>query len=145
MNFLRMASILSDVFLAHRLPEDVGLAQGKAAHFLRDAHHLLLVHDHAVGDPEDLLDERVLVLHLFPAVLAMDVDRDFFHGAGPVQRIHGDEVVDTLGLELAQVVLHALRFELEHAHGFALCQQRHGFLVAVGQLPQVDAQARRCP
>ena len=68
---------------------------------------------------------RVLVFDFFPAVLAVDVYRDIVHGAGPVERVHGNKIVHAVGLELAQIVLHALRFELEHAHGFAPAKSSH--------------------
>ena len=49
------------------------------------------------------------------AVLAVDVGRDVVHRAGAIERHHGDDVLEAVGLQPLQAVAHARAFELEHA------------------------------
>ena len=81
------------------------------------------------------------VLRLLDAVLAVDVARDVVHRARPVQRVHRDDVVEAVGLELAQVVVHAAGFELEHADGLAAAEQLEGLLVVERQLRELERRA----
>ena len=53
------------------------------------------------------------------AVLALDEFGNVFHWAGAVEGVHGYEVLEHRGLELAKVALHAGTFELEGADGGA--------------------------
>ena len=52
------------LFLPHGLAQHVGFAQREAGERLRDAHHLFLVGDDAIGVGEDRLELLDLVGHL---------------------------------------------------------------------------------
>ena len=54
------------------------------------------------------------------AVLAIDVRRDVVHGARAIERHHGDDVFEAVGLEALQALAHARTFELEHARRIGL-------------------------
>src|SRR5436309_1896266 len=94
------------VLLAHGAAEDVGLAYGEARHLGGDLHDLFLVHHDPVRLPRELLHGGVLVRDLGPAVLALDEVGNELHRAGSVERDHGDEVFELLGLETAERVAH---------------------------------------
>ena len=100
--------------LAHRLPQVVGLAHREPGHVGGDLEHLLLVDHDPVGLLQVLLHDRVLVRRLHPPVAPRDEVGDHLHRAGPVQRHHGDDVLQPLGPELPEGVAHARRLELEH-------------------------------
>jgi hypothetical protein len=51
------------------------------------------------------------------AVFALDEGGDVFQRTRPVQRVHGDEVAELVGLQFTQVLLHPRAFELEGAVG----------------------------
>jgi hypothetical protein len=99
--------------LAHGAAQEVGLAQAVARQHLGDLHHLLLIDDDAVGLLEDRLDHRVQVVGLFLALLAGDEARNIVHRAGAVERHDGDDVLDAVGMHLAQHIAHAGAFQLE--------------------------------
>ena len=109
------------VFLPHGLAQHVGLPHREAGERLRDAHHLFLVRDDAVGVGQDRLELLDLVGHLDLAVLARDevVHHAAAQRAGPVQRVQRDQIVEPLRLGLAQNVAHARALELEDAVGRA--------------------------
>ena len=112
---------LLGLLLAHRPAHEVGAAEREAGQLLRGHHDLLLVDEHAVGLAEDVLEQRVRVLDLAPAVLALDelVDHAALERARAVQRHGGDDVLEHVGLELLQQLLEPRGFELEHASGLA--------------------------
>ena len=62
------------------------------------------------------------------AVLALDevVDHARLQRAGAEQRDQRDDVFEAVGLQAADQVLHAARFELEHRRGLAALQQLVG-------------------
>ena len=116
------------ILLAHCAPQQVRPAQGVAADDLGNLHHLFLVDDHAVGWGEAGLQVRMEIVDGLLALLAQD---EIVHHAGtqrpwPVQREHGDDVLEAVGLELGQQLLHALRFKLEHRRGIGLLQHLVG-------------------
>ncbi len=76
------------------------------------------------------------------AVLAVDVGRDVVHGAGAIERHHGDDVLEAVGPEPLQALAHARAFELEHARRIGLGQKLVGFLVVERQLEQIDPRCR---
>ena len=124
--------------LAHCPAQLVRGAQGEPAHLGGDLHHLLLVHHHAVGLFQDRLEQRVMVLDPDPALLAVDEIIDHLHRPGAVERVHGDNVADRLRLELAQVLAHPRRLELEDAHSFAVGENLESFRISKLQVVQVD-------
>ena len=97
----------------------------EAGQHRRDAHDLFLVGDDAVGVREDRRELRQLVLDLGLPLLARDVvvHHPALERAGPVERVERDEVVEPLGLGLAQQLAHARALELEHAVGLAVARR----------------------
>ena len=104
--------------LAHGTAQQVGAAQRIAAQHLRDLHDLLLVDHDAVGLLQDPFEQRMQVVRLLLAVLALDVARDVLHRARPIERHDGDDVLEAVGLQAAQHVAHAVAFQLEHARPY---------------------------
>ena len=127
--------------LAHRAAQQIGAAQRVAGELAGDLHHLLLVDDDAIGLLEDRLEQRVQIFGLLDAVLAVDVARDVVHRTRPIERVHRDDVVEAVGLELAQRVAHAAGFQLEHAGGLAPAEQIEGGLVVERQPGQLERRA----
>ena len=127
------------LFLAHGPPQHIGGAQGKAAQGLHDLHHLLLIEDDAVGLGQDGFQQRMLVGGLFPVAAGYVI---LHHTAaqrpGPVEGHHGDDVLETGGLEVPQVLLHALAFQLEHGVGVAGGEHLEGLRIVQGDVVQVD-------
>ena len=70
--------------------------------------------------------------------LALGVDRDLVHRAGPVERAERDEVVELVGADLLERVAHALGLELEHPDRVAAGEHLVGLRV-------VERQRRSCP
>ena len=116
------------VLLPHRLAQHVGLAEREAGEHVRDAHHLFLIRDDAVGLGENRLELRQLVLDLGLALLARDevVHHAAAQRARPVQRVQRDEVLEPLRLGLAQDVAHAAALELEDAVGLPVLEDLIG-------------------
>ena len=110
--------------LAHGAAEQIGLAEREAGQDLRDLHHLLLVDDHAIGLFQDRLDRGMQIVGLLAPVLAVDVAVDVVHRPRPIEGDDGDDVLEAVGLQLAQGVAHARTFELEHADRIAARQER---------------------
>ena len=101
------------LLLSHRLAQRVGLSPGKAGQLLRQQHDLLLIDRNAVRVLQILLHVGYLVRDGLQTVLAGDEVRNIFHRTGPVQRVHRDQVLETVRLQVAQVFFHAGRLELE--------------------------------
>ena len=74
------------------------------------------------------------------AVLARDevIDHARLQRTGTEQRHQRDHVLEAVGLEAADEVLHAARFELEHGGGEARLHQREGRRVIHGQGRHVE-------
>ena len=105
-----------------------------------DAHDLFLVGDDAVGVRQDRRELRELVLDLGLPLLARDVvvDHPALERTGPVERVERDEVVEALGLGLAQQLAHARALELEHAVGLAVAEELVGLRVVERDRVDVD-------
>ena len=125
---------IQDVYLllAHGLAELVGLAFGEAGQSLGQQHHLLLVHGDAVGILQELLHLRKVVLDGLFAQLAGHEIRDVIHRPGPVEGVHGDEVLEAGGTQLLEPGFHAFRFELEHGSSVSTAVEFIGGLVVDG-------------
>ena len=120
---------LLHLLLAHDAAQDVGLAERVAGEDLGHLHDLLLVDDNAVGALQDVDEVGVRILDRLWIGLPFDVVRDELHGAGPVEGVQGDQVLDVVRVGLAQDVLHAAGLELEHHHRVAGLQHPEGVLV----------------
>jgi hypothetical protein len=115
-----------DLLLAHRLAQDVGLAEREAGERRGDLHHLLLVDHDAVGLFQDRLERRVLVGDARLAVPALDEVVDHLHRPGTVERVERRQVLEAVGLEALQDVAHAVRLELEEPARLARREQLVG-------------------
>ena len=118
---LALLGHLLGLFLAHCAAQQIRAAEGVAGQFLGDLHDLLLVQDHAIGGLEDGFQGRVRILDLGAAMLAVDeiVHHAGLQRAGAEQRHQGHDILEAVGLEAADQLLHAARFELEHRRGLA--------------------------
>ena len=121
--------------LAHGAAQQIGAAERVAGQHLRDLHHLLLVDHDAEGLLQDAFERRMQIVGLLLAVLAGDVVGDVVHRARAIERDQGDDVLEAVGLQLAQHVAHARTFELEHADRLAAAEHLVG-------LPVVERNAR---
>ena len=119
---------LFNVLLAHRAAQYIRAAQRVAADDLRDLHHLLLVHDHAVSRLERDFQFGMEIIRLRLAMFA--VDEVFHHArfqrAGTKQRDQRDDIFEGVGLQPLDQILHAARFKLEYRSGVAGLQQLVG-------------------
>ena len=112
------------LLLAHRLPQRVGLTLGKASELLAEQHHLLLIYGDAVGLGQVFLTCCEVVSDWLLPMFTAHESRDVLQRAGPVERVHGDQVGELRGLELLEVALHAYRLILEDAHRLPALEQR---------------------
>ncbi len=133
------------ILLAHRLAEHVGLAHREAGQHGRDAHDLFLIGDDPVGIRQDGRELRQLVLDLGLALLARDVvvDHAALERAWAVERVQRDQVVEALGLGLAQQLAHARALELEDAVGLTVAEELVG--LGIVERDRVDVDHRRSP
>ena len=122
------------VLLAHGAAQHIGLAQGIPGHEAGDLHHLFLVEDHTVGGRQDRLQIREEVGHGLAAVAAVHVRGAHARaqGARAEEGVERDQVVEAVGAQLAQQLLHATGFELEHAIGIARGEELEGLPVVEG-------------
>ena len=126
------------VLLAHGPAQRVRLPHGEARHLGGDLHDLLLVDHDPVRLPSVRLHGRVLVRDLGPPVPPVDEVRDQLHRSRPVERDHGDDVLQALGPEAAERVAHARRLQLEHAEGLGLAEELVGRGVVEGDLVEIE-------
>ena len=136
---------VDDVFLllTHRLAQGVALASGEVGQLAAQEHDLLLVDGDAVGVFQVLLHAGDVVLDFGASVLAVDEVGDVVHGSRPVEGVHGDEVFEHGGVELAEVFLHTRRLKLEGADGLSLLVELVGELVVDGYLVEIHVDAFR--
>ena len=127
--------------LAHGAAQQVGAAERIAAQHLRDLHDLLLVDHDTVGFLQDSFQQGMKVVWFFLAVLALDVARNVFHRTGPIERHHGDDVLEAVRLHLAQHVAHAVAFKLEHTGAISPGQQLETLTIVERQLGDIDLVA----
>ena len=76
-------------------------------------------------------------------MLTVDVAGDVVHRAGAVQRHDRDDVLEPVGLKLAQHVAHARTFKLEHAGRIAAAQHLECLRILQRDRRQVDLHAAR--
>src|ERR1035437_5729756 len=105
--------------LPHRLAQDVGFAECEAGEHVRDAHHLFLISDDAVGLGQNRLELGQLVRDLDLPLLARD---EVVHHAAAqrtrtVERVQRDQIFETLRLGFSQNLAHPAALELEDAVG----------------------------
>ena len=130
------------LLLTHGLTQGVRLTTGEVGQLAREEHHLLLVYGDTVGVLEVLLHTGNVVLNGLAAVLTVNEVGDVVHRTRTVQRVHGDEVLEGRGLQLAQVLLHTGRLELERTDGLAFAIELVGLGVINGYGVNVDIDAK---
>ena len=109
--------------LSHRLTQGVTLTTGEVRQQTGEQHDLLLIDRDAVGVLQILLHDGDVVFDGLASVFAVDEVGDVVHRSRTVKGVHGDEVLERGRLELAQVLLHARRLELERTDGASLAVQ----------------------
>ena len=112
--------------LAHGAAQQIGFAQRIAGQLAGDLHDLLLIDDHPIGFAQYGLQPGIEIFNLLAAKLAVDIGGDIVHGTGAVERDHGNNVLEAVGLQLPQIIPHAGAFELEHPDGGPAGQQLIG-------------------
>ena len=129
------------VLLAHRGAQNIRLLERVSGDRLRRAHHVLLVHDDAVGVLQHRLQERMIVFDLLAAVLAIDemlhhrlAVLDRVERSGTKERDGRNDVLEARWLEVGEEAAHPRAFHLEHADGVAAREQaiRVGIIEARG-------------
>ena len=90
---------------------------------------------------EILLHIRQIVRHRLPPVFAGNKIWNILQRPRPVQGIHGDEVVEFVGFQVAQVFLHPGAFKLEGAVGFAFLVEFVCFFVVERDIVDTDFDA----
>ena len=105
------------LFLPHRTPEHIGLAERIACHIPRDLHHLLLIENHAISVLQDRLKLGEFVSGFQSSVLSVD---EIIHHAGPkwtrtIKGVDRGDVLETVRNDPPAKVLHAVRFHLKYA------------------------------
>ena len=116
-----LALALHDVMLlfAHGAAHDVRSAEAVAGKLAEDLHDLLLIDDATVGHLEDALQARMLVANVLGMMAAVDIGGNAVHRTRTIERENGDQILDTIGAQLRQHILHAAALKLEHALGQA--------------------------
>ena len=74
-------------------------------------------------------------------MLPFDIVRNVFHRTRAVQGVHGDQVLELVGLQLAQVFLHARTFKLEGPDGFAALVKLEGQRIVQRKRVEIDLHA----
>ena len=81
------------------------------------------------------------VIRLLLPMLAGNVARDVVHRAGPVECDHGDDILEAVGLQLAQDVAHARTFQLEDAGRIAAAQHLVGLGIVERNVEEIELDA----
>jgi len=126
--------------LAHRLAQRVGRGQREAGHLVRDPHDLFLINANPVSVLEDRLQLRMLIFDLELPVPAPDevVHHPGAQRPGAEQRHQRDQILEPLGLQLADQVPHPARLQLENSGAFPGGQHGVGLRVIHRDLVEVE-------
>ena len=128
-------------FLTHRLTQGIGLTTGEVRQQTRQKHDLLLVDRNAVGILQILLHDGDVILDGLASPLTVDEVGDIIHRTRTVEGIHGNQILESARLQLAQILLHTGRFKLERTDGAAVAIEFIGSRVRNGYLVDVEFQA----
>ena len=71
-------------------------------------------------------------------MLPVDKGGNILHGPRPVKRIHGNEVLKTVGFEIFQVFFHTGRLKLEQPRGISPGVELKGVLIIHGQVININ-------
>ena len=127
--------------LAHRPAQDICLSQAESGELLGDLHDLFLVDHDAEGFLQDPLERGVQIVRLLLPVLAGDIARNVVHRPRTIEGDDGDDVLETIGLQLAQRIAHARAFQLEHAGRIPMAQHGVGLGIVERQARQIEFDA----
>ena len=122
------------LLFAHGAADVICLPEGEACQLPEDLHDLLLIDDAAVGHIQNVRQLRGLVADLIRFVPVAQIGGNGIHGARAVQADQSDDIFKVLGLQPHKHLLHAGRFQLEHALGIALPQHFVGVRVVIVQI-----------
>ena len=128
--------------LTHGLSKRVAFATREVGQLTRQQHDLLLIDRDAVSVLQVLLHARDVVLDGLATLFAVDEIGNVIHRSRPVEGIHGDEILEGRGLQLAQVFLHARRLKLEGADRAAVAVELVGGRVFDIDIVDVDVNAQ---
>ncbi len=103
------------LFLAHGTADKIASSHGIASQVSHDLHHLLLIHDTAVGRCQNRLQLRAGVDHRIMIIFPLNILGNKFHGPRPVQRDPGYNILQIPGTKLLHKALHPPAFQLENA------------------------------
>ena len=132
---------LVDLLLTHRLAQGIALATGETCQLTRQQHDLLLINGNAVGLLQVFLHAGDVILDGLPTLLAVDELGNVVHGARAVEGIHGNQVFETGGMQLDEILLHACRLKLESARCLSLAIQFIRLGVVDGDILDIDVHA----
>ena len=117
-----MSSIDDILFLLrNRLDARVGVGQVDSAEPVQNPHDLFLVDHDAVGLVQDFFEHGMRIIPALAAMFAVDVTvhHSALQRAGAIEREHGDQVADMVGLHALEQLAHAVGFQLENTLGVA--------------------------
>ena len=110
-------------FLAHRSPENIRLAQGKARHAIGNRHHLFLIDNDTVCLGQQLFKGRYFVRDGNFPLLTFDEVRNKIHRARSVKGDDGNNLFEPIWSKTSEQIAHAGTFQLEYPGGLATGQQ----------------------
>ena len=128
------------LLLTHGFAERIGLPAGKQAQGAGLKHHLLLVNRHPVSIFQERLHHGVVVFNGFLSVLAADKGRDVFHRSRAVEGVHGNEVLEAVGLQGTEVLFHPGGFKLEKPCRFSPGKELEGLRVVQGDFVGIEGE-----
>ena len=102
------------LLLAHGTAHQIAPAQRIAAQVPHDLHHLLLVHDTAVGRRKDRLQLRTGIADCRFAVFPLYIPGNKLHGPRTEQRYPGYNILKILRLQFLHKVSHPAALQLEY-------------------------------
>src|SRR5205823_14391937 len=107
--YIALQRHLFGFFLAHRAAQKIGAAERVAADFLRDLHHLFLVHHDAVCRLENRREPGIDVFDALAAALPRDIVGDELHWTRAIERDQRNDVFEARRRRLFQQITHAAR------------------------------------
>ena len=125
--------------------EDIRSAEPATGQFVEQTHHLLVEDHDTLGLPQERFEPRVDVVGQHLPVPGLEVFQRHvvLHRSGPEQGdLHG-EIVEDLGLQLADQLHLTRRFDLEDAEGAGGADQFEGRRVVERDPVEVDGLARQ--
>ena len=120
---------LLHLLFGHRTAHHVRLAERIARHHAEYLHDLFLIDHTAVGDVQNILEQRMLVFDLRRVVLARDIARNRLHRSRTVQGDDRRDIFNRVRLESGHDICNARTFKLEYTAGLSLREHLIGRVV----------------